>query len=56
MRLKTKKYDVANYLDSNEMIATYLDAAFESDDTLRIADALDDVARARRMKKRRNVT
>jgi DNA-binding phage protein len=27
MRLKTKKYDVANYLDSDEMIAAYLDAA-----------------------------
>ena len=45
MRLKTKKYDVANYLDSGEMIAAYLDAAFESGDTSRIAEALGDVAR-----------
>lgn len=49
MRLKTKKYDVANYLDSDEMIATYLDAAFESGETSRIAEALGDVARARGM-------
>jgi probable addiction module antidote protein len=47
MSLKTKKYDVANYLDSDEMIAVYLDAAFESGDTSRIAEALGDVARAR---------
>jgi probable addiction module antidote protein len=45
MKLKTKKYDVANYLDSDEMIAEYLDAAFESGDTSRIAEALGDVAR-----------
>ena len=49
--LKTKKYDVANYLDSDEMIAAYLDAAFESGDTSRIAEALGDVARARGMTK-----
>lgn len=49
MRLKTKKYDVADYLDSDEMIAVYLDAAFESGDTGRIAEALGDVARARGM-------
>jgi probable addiction module antidote protein len=51
MRLRTKKYDVANYLDSDEMIAAYLDAAFESSDTSRIAEALGDVARARGMTK-----
>jgi len=51
MRLKTKRYDVANYLDSDEMIAVYLDAAFESGDTSRIAEALGDVARARGMTK-----
>jgi probable addiction module antidote protein len=49
--LKTKKYDVANYLDSDGMIAVYLDAAFESGDTSRIAEALGDVARARGMTK-----
>ncbi len=51
MKLKTKKYDVADYLDSDEMIAVYLDAAFESGDTARIAEALGDVARARGMTK-----
>lgn len=51
MKLKTKKYDVADYLDSDEMIAAYLDAAFESGDTSRIAEALGDVARARGMTK-----
>ncbi len=51
MKLKTKKYDVADYLDSDAMIAVYLDAAFESGDTSRIAQALGDVARARGMTK-----
>ena len=45
-KLKTKKYDVADYLDSGEMISAFLDAAFESGDTSRIAEALGDVARA----------
>ena len=49
MRLKTKKYDVADYLDRDEMIAVYLDAAFGSGDASRIAEALGDVARARGM-------
>ena len=56
MSLKTKKYDVANYLDSDGMIAVYLDAAFESGDTSRIAEALGDVARARGMTKIAKVT
>ena len=51
MKLKTKKYDVANYLDSDDMIAVYLDAAFESGDASRIAEALGEVARARGMTK-----
>src|SRR5665213_791460 len=51
MSLKTKKYDVANYLDSDEMIAVYLDGAFESGDLSHIAEALGDVARARGMTK-----
>jgi probable addiction module antidote protein len=51
MSLKTKKYDVANYLDSDEMITVYLDAAFETGDISRIAEALGDVARARGMTK-----
>ena len=51
MKLKTKKYDVANYLDSEEMVSIFLDAAFESGDLSRIAEALGDVARARGMAK-----
>lgn len=51
MKLKTKKYDVANYLDSDEMIAIHLDAAFETGNLARIAEALGDVARARGMSK-----
>jgi len=51
MTSKTKKYDVANYLDSDEMIAVFLDAAFESGDISRIAEALGDVARTRGMAK-----
>jgi probable addiction module antidote protein len=51
VKLKTRKYDVANYLDSNEMVTAYLDAAFESGDIARIAEALGDVARARGMTK-----
>jgi probable addiction module antidote protein len=51
MKLKTKTYDVADYLDSDDMIAVYLDAAFESGETSRIAEALGDVARARGMTK-----
>ncbi len=30
MELRTKKYDVANYLDCEEMIAVYLDPAIKS--------------------------
>lgn len=51
MKVKTIKYDVANYLDSDDMIAVYLDAALASGDTSRIAEALGDVARARGMTK-----
>ncbi len=51
MSLRSKKYDVADYLDSTEMVAAHLDAAFESGDTSRIAEALGEVARARGMTK-----
>jgi probable addiction module antidote protein len=51
MKLKTKNYDVANYLDSDEIVAIHLDAAFETGNLARIAEALGDVARARGMSK-----
>jgi probable addiction module antidote protein len=51
VKLKTKRYDVADYLDDGEMIGIYLDAAFDSGDPSRIAEALGDVARALGMTK-----
>lgn len=44
-----KIFDVADYLDSEEMIAEYLAAVMEDDDTALLAAALGDVARARGM-------
>ncbi len=44
-----KTFDVADYLDSEEMIAEYLAAVMEDDDPALLAAALGDVARARGM-------
>jgi len=49
--VKLSKYDVADYLDDDEMVAAYLDLAFESGELARIAAALGNVARARGMTK-----
>lgn len=49
MPLKTTPYDTADYLDSEEAIAAYLDAAFEEGDPTYITHALGMVARARGM-------
>ena len=47
MSLKTKKWDVADFLDSEERIALFLEAAFEEDDSSLIAAALgDEIGRA----------
>ncbi|MGB9408120.1 MAG: addiction module antidote protein [Terracidiphilus sp.] len=46
MALKTTLWDAAEYLDSSESIAEYLEAAFEDGDPALIAAALGDVARA----------
>jgi len=46
---KAKPFDVAEYLDSPEMIAAYLNEAFESEDASAIAVAIGTVARARGM-------
>jgi probable addiction module antidote protein len=46
MVLKTTLWDAAEYLDSAEAIAEYLEAAFEDGDPALIAAALGDVARA----------
>jgi len=49
--LKTKAFDPATYLDSDEARAVYLNEAFETGDVGFIADALGVVARAQGMTK-----
>ena len=46
---KAKPFDAAEYLDSSEMIAAYLNEALESEDASAIAVAIGTVARARGM-------
>ena len=54
MTVKTRAFDAANYLNTAQDVADYLDAviedALEHDDTSLIAAALGDVARAKGMK------
>ena len=45
----TTPWDPARYLDSDEAVAAYLDAALEEDDPALLAAALGDVARAKGM-------
>jgi probable addiction module antidote protein len=45
----TRTWDVTRYLDSDEAIAAYIDAALEEDDPALLAAALGDVARAKGM-------
>ena len=47
MKKSTRKFDAAEYLDSPEMIAAYLEAAFEEGDMALIRTALSDVVRAK---------
>lgn len=49
MALKTKPFDPAAYLDSDEAIAEYLTAVMDGGDAATVAAALGDVARARGM-------
>jgi probable addiction module antidote protein len=49
MPLETTLFDAADYLDSVEAIAVYLEDAFETDDPTYIARALGTVARAKGM-------
>jgi probable addiction module antidote protein len=46
---QTRKFDAAAVLDSDEAIAEYMAAAFETEDVAFIADAVGVVARARGM-------
>ena len=45
----TSRWDPARYLESDEDVAAYLDAALEEDDPALLAAALGDVARAKGM-------
>ena len=45
----THPWDVTKYLESDEDIAAYLDAALEEDDPALLAAALGDIARAKGM-------
>lgn len=47
--LKTYPYDTAEFLDSEELVAAYLDEALASGDARIIAEAIGTVARARGM-------
>jgi len=49
MEAATRLHDAADYLDSPEMIAAYLDAAFEDGDAAVINAAIGAVARAKGM-------
>ncbi len=48
-RTRTRPWDAADHLESDEDIVAYLEAAFEAGDPALIAAALGDVARARGM-------
>jgi probable addiction module antidote protein len=45
------KFDIADYLDSNEMIAEYLNAALEDGDERQVVIAIGNVAKAIGMSK-----
>ena len=47
MPIETRPYDSANYLDSEEMIAAYLDEAMETGDPAFVSHALGVIARVR---------
>jgi probable addiction module antidote protein len=49
MAIEITKWDVAEFLDSDEAIAAYIDAAFEDGHPAVIKNALGAVARARGM-------
>lgn len=50
-KLKTKRWDPVEHLDTDANIAGYLDAALEDGDPALVTAALGDVARARGMTK-----
>ena len=50
-KTQTRRWDAADYLQTEEDIVAYLDAAFEDGDPGLIAAALGDIARAKGMKR-----
>lgn len=46
---KTRPWDAADYLQTEEEVVAYLDAAFEDGDPALIVAALGDIARAKEM-------
>ena len=48
-KISTRPFDAANYLNDEEDIAAYLQAAMEDGDPALLAAALGDIARARGM-------
>ena len=48
-KTKTQRWDVAQYLETDEDVAAYLEAALEEGDTSLIAAALGDIVRAKGM-------
>lgn len=46
-KIKTARFDAAHYLDSEAMIAEYLNAALEEDDADVLLAAIADIAKAR---------
>ena len=49
MPIKTRKFDVATFLESNKDMAVYLSEALETGDAAYVAHALGTVARKRGM-------
>jgi probable addiction module antidote protein len=48
-KTRTKKWDAAEHLKTDDDMATYLEAALEEDDPALVAAALGDIARAKGM-------
>ncbi len=44
--MKASKFDIADYLDSNEMIAEYLNSVFEEGDNSDVITAIGHIAKA----------
>ena len=45
-KMETSKFDIADYLDSNEMIAEYLNTILEEGDNTEIVTAIGHIAKA----------